>query len=92
LQFIREGGELARTRVGVAPPPRLMCRGEQMTTRDHSLVQDLVDAGMLSPEETLDHPNANVITRAVGAVEELRIETVSAPPYFRMSAMGRKQT
>jgi serine/threonine protein phosphatase PrpC len=46
-------------------------------TRDHSLVQDLVDAGMLEPEEADSHPNANVITRAVGVVEELRVQTVS---------------
>jgi serine/threonine protein phosphatase Stp1 len=54
-------------------------RGEQIVrlTRDHSLVQDLVDAGMLEPQEAENHPNASVITRAVGVVEELRIETVS---------------
>lgn len=44
-------------------------------TRDHSLVQDLVEAGMLDPLEAHDHPNANVITRAIGVVEELKIET-----------------
>lgn len=45
-------------------------------TRDHSLVQDLVEAGMIAPEEAHDHPNANVITRAVGAVETLIVDTV----------------
>jgi serine/threonine-protein phosphatase Stp1 len=43
-------------------------------TRDHSLVQGLIDAGMLSREEAKDHPDANVITRAVGASETLDVE------------------
>lgn len=54
-------------------------RDEQavMLTRDHSLVQDLVDAGMLEPEEAEGHPNASVITRAVGVVEDLRVDVAS---------------
>ena len=50
-------------------------RGEiAQLSRDHSLVQDLIDAGMLGPKEAETHPNANVITRAVGAAEDLRVD------------------
>ena len=35
-------------------------------TRDHSLVQYLLDTGKLTKEEAKDYPNRNVITRAVG--------------------------
>jgi len=55
-----------------------LLRGNQLTqlTRDHSLVQDLVNAGMLDPEEADSHPNSNIITRAVGVAEELKVDTV----------------
>ena len=46
-------------------------------SRDHSLVQDLVDAGMLKPEEAEGHENSNVITRAVGVREMLEVDSVS---------------
>ncbi|NNC47228.1 MAG: serine/threonine-protein phosphatase [Sphingomonas sp.] len=44
-------------------------------TRDHSLVQDLVEAGMLAFEDAEHHPDANVVTRAVGAKEMLKVAT-----------------
>ena len=45
-------------------------------TRDHSLVQKLVDNKLLSPEEAATHPDANVITRAVGADKDLEIDHI----------------
>ena len=50
----------------------------QQVTRDHSLVQEMVDAGMISAAEAETHPQANVITRAVGgADDELELDKVS---------------
>lgn len=46
-------------------------------SRDHSLVQDLVDAGMISADEAEGHPNSNVITRAVGVNEDLVVDTAA---------------
>ena len=46
-----------------------LLRGGVLTqiTKDHSYVQEQVDAGRLSPEEARIHPYANVITRCVGS-------------------------
>jgi len=52
----------------------------EQLTRDHSLVQDLVDAGMLAAEEAENHPDANVLTRAVGASSRFRVDRVSGTP------------
>jgi protein phosphatase/serine/threonine-protein phosphatase Stp1 len=56
-----------------------LVRSGQMSrvTRDHSLVQELVDQGTLREDEAESHPQANVITRAVGAQGELELDKVS---------------
>lgn len=46
---------------------RLRQRRLARLTRDHSLVQEMVDAGRLPAEGAERHPRANVVTRAVGA-------------------------
>ena len=47
-------------------------------TRDHSLVQELVDAGAITAAEAETHPSANVITRAVGSDGELDLDKVTS--------------
>lgn len=44
-------------------------RGESIRqiTRDHSLVEDLVEFGAITKEQALTHPQRNVITRALGS-------------------------
>lgn len=40
-------------------------------TRDHSVVQSLIESGKITPEDAKVHPRKNVITRAVGAEENV---------------------
>lgn len=43
--------------------------GISKVTRDHSVVEDLVERGKLTPEAARTHPQKNLITRALGAEE-----------------------
>ena len=43
-------------------------------THDHRLVQEMVDAGVLSEIDALGHPQRNVITRALGIENPLRFD------------------
>jgi protein phosphatase len=49
-------------------------RMEQLT-EDHSLVNELLKSGKLSPEEAETHPQRSVITRAVGTDPDVDVET-----------------
>jgi serine/threonine protein phosphatase PrpC len=43
----------------------------QQLTKDHSLVQEQVDAGLLTAEQARRHPQSNVITRCIGMADEI---------------------
>jgi len=51
-------------------------RGDRIrpVTRDHSLVQDMLEQGVISPEEAQHHPQRNIITRAVGLDERVKCD------------------
>lgn len=57
----------------------------QLST-DHSVVQELLDSGKITPEQAAQHPERNVVTRALGglAPSEPDLFHVSLPPGTRL--------
>lgn len=60
--------------VGDSRVYRLRESNLEQLTQDHSFVEDLIEYSGLPREEAERHPDANVITRAVGAGEELYLD------------------
>ena len=52
----------------------LLNRDIKQLSRDHSLVQEMVRLGGINEEEAKNHPDKNIITRAVGAKEKLEVD------------------
>ncbi len=48
--------------------------GMYQVTKDHSLVQYMIDTGQITSEEAKTHPNRNIITRAVGTESPLEVD------------------
>src|SRR4051794_38939942 len=48
-------------------------------TRDHSLVEEFVRQGRLTPEQAERHPQRSVITRALGPESEVAVDTFTVP-------------
>jgi len=46
-------------------------------TEDHSLIKELLDASLVKPEDAENHPQANIITRAVGGHEDFALDKVA---------------
>lgn len=51
--------------------------GIRQITRDHSLVEEMVRMGGMSPEAARNHPDKNIITRAVGARDSVEVDFFS---------------
>ena len=49
----------------------------EQITRDHSLVQRLIELDQLTPDEALDHPQRNVLYRAIGQSESLDVDAIT---------------
>ncbi|MDD6022328.1 MAG: Stp1/IreP family PP2C-type Ser/Thr phosphatase [Acutalibacteraceae bacterium] len=59
--------------------------GIRQLTRDHSFVQQMYDKGEISIDQLKNHPNKNLITRALGVEEEIEID-------FNTDYLGEDET
>ncbi len=48
--------------------------GFSQLTRDHSVVQQMVETGEITPLEAKNHPRKNIITRALGVEAEIKVD------------------
>ena len=69
------GQRLLVGHVGDSRAYRLRSGRLQQITRDHSLLQDQIDAGLITPEQAAFSANKNLVTRAVGVEDTVLLET-----------------
>ena len=71
---------------------RLRAGRLQQVTRDHSLLQEQLDAGLITPEQAAFSSNKNLVTRAVGVEDSVLLEThqhdVEAEDVFLLCSDG----
>ncbi|HKP90520.1 MAG TPA: Stp1/IreP family PP2C-type Ser/Thr phosphatase, partial [Thermoleophilaceae bacterium] len=70
-----EGRDVAVGHVGDSRLYRLRDGRLERLTEDHSLVEELVRQGRLTPEEAETHPQRSIITRALGPEPSVEVET-----------------
>jgi len=67
-------GRLMLGHIGDSRCYRLRGQAFVQITRDHSLLQEQIDAGLMTPQQALTSPHRNLITRALGVEDTVLIE------------------
>jgi serine/threonine protein phosphatase PrpC len=70
-----ENGNVAFGHVGDSRAYLIRDGRMEQVTEDHSLVNELMKSGKLSPEEAESHPQRSVITRALGTDPDVDVDT-----------------
>jgi protein phosphatase len=70
------GADIVIGHVGDSRTYRFRSGELRQLTADHSLVQDQLSKGLITPEEARKHPMRNVILRAVGAKETIELDVL----------------
>jgi PPM family protein phosphatase len=81
IRFSGKQGEPVAEVAHVGDSRAYLTRGGDMNpiTEDHSLVAELVRSGDLTRDQAAEHPQKNLITRALGADEEVNVDTAILP-------------
>jgi protein phosphatase len=81
IRFGGKQGEPVAEVAHVGDSRAYLKRGGDMNpiTEDHSLVAELVRSGDLTRDQAAEHPQKNLITRALGADEEVDVDTAILP-------------
>jgi protein phosphatase len=72
-------GGMVVTNVGDSRAYHITADGITRVTKDHSLVERMVDRGDITAEEARRHPNRNLITRALGPDEFVQCDGYICP-------------
>ena len=75
VAVISRGDRAVVFNVGDSRAYRINSTDIQLITRDHSLVQDMLEHGDITAEEARSHPNRNLITRAMGTEPTVLCDT-----------------
>lgn len=73
------GEDMVLTNVGDSRAYHISEGGIRRVTRDHSLVERMVERGDITAEEARRHPNRNLITRALGPDSDAECDTYVCP-------------
>lgn len=69
---IEKDGEIVIAHAGDSRAYLIRGNYSRQLSKDHTYVQELVDAGKITAEEALDHPQAHVLTRCLGAHPQIK--------------------
>ena len=87
-----QAGRLMLGHIGDSRCYRLRGTEFQQITKDHSLLQEQIDAGLITPEQALTSANKNLVTRALGVEDTVLLDVtehrVEAGDVYMMCSDG----
>jgi len=79
VMAVAHGPTLVVGHVGDSRAYRWRAGALRQITRDHSLLQEQLDLGLITPQEAARSPNTSLITRALGVEDTVRLDLQQTP-------------
>jgi protein phosphatase len=73
------GGNITLGHVGDSRAYLVQPSEIELLTRDHSLVQELIETGTITEEQAVDHPQRNVLWNAMGKALDVKVDAKTVP-------------